>query len=339
METIRIYLENMFSNLPKDERLARVKSDLLCTMEDKYSELKAEGKSENEAVGAVISDFGNIDELLDEMGIKKEAPAKAETAETAEGAKLLFLDEQATDDYLTATRKFSLRVAIGVMLCILSPAILGICNRISSLSTGAVAGVFGTLGMPAMMSMITAAVVLFIVNGISYEKYSNYDKCIVSVPENVREKVSAKSERYIPRFAACISIGVALCILSFVIPSKFNRLLWDGGIMEAIFGSGWLVFIAVGVFLFIRAGITKGSYDIVLGKNNDRVRDLGAKYDGSSQNKAVQIFSGILWPVAVSFFLISGICFHCWHPTWLVFPIAGLLEGAFAAVAGAVSKK
>ena len=30
-------------------------------MEDKYTELKNEGKSENEAVGTVIAEFGNLD--------------------------------------------------------------------------------------------------------------------------------------------------------------------------------------------------------------------------------------------------------------------------------------
>ena len=38
-------------------------------MEEKYRELKRSGKSENEAIGIVISEFGNINELIDELGI------------------------------------------------------------------------------------------------------------------------------------------------------------------------------------------------------------------------------------------------------------------------------
>ncbi len=68
METIRTYLENMFINLPKSEAMIKAKQELLSMMEDKYSELKAAGKTENEAVGIVISEFGNLDELSEELG-------------------------------------------------------------------------------------------------------------------------------------------------------------------------------------------------------------------------------------------------------------------------------
>ena len=71
MDTIKTYLDNLFRSLPNTEELKRLKSDLLVNMEDKYLELKAKGKSENEAVGVVIAEFGNIDELLFEMGISK----------------------------------------------------------------------------------------------------------------------------------------------------------------------------------------------------------------------------------------------------------------------------
>ena len=39
-------------------------------MEDKYNELLAEGKSDNEAVGIVIAEFGNLDEVAEELGIR-----------------------------------------------------------------------------------------------------------------------------------------------------------------------------------------------------------------------------------------------------------------------------
>lgn len=69
METIRNYLENMFLNLPNTPEVYKAKNELWQMMEDKYTELKAEGKSENEAVGIVISEFGNLDELAADLGI------------------------------------------------------------------------------------------------------------------------------------------------------------------------------------------------------------------------------------------------------------------------------
>src|SRR5690625_7274061 len=68
MDTILSYLETMFANLPRTQEVERIKQDLQLNMEEKYQELIAEGKTENEAVGTVISEFGNIDELMEELG-------------------------------------------------------------------------------------------------------------------------------------------------------------------------------------------------------------------------------------------------------------------------------
>lgn len=69
MEAIREYLSNMFMNLPETPQVLRAKAELMEMMEDKYEELIAEGMSEKEAVGTVISEFGNLDELAVELGI------------------------------------------------------------------------------------------------------------------------------------------------------------------------------------------------------------------------------------------------------------------------------
>jgi len=69
MDTIRTYLENMFLHLPKNPEVRRAKEELLSMMEDKYQELKREGRSENEAIGIVISEFGNLEEIAEELGL------------------------------------------------------------------------------------------------------------------------------------------------------------------------------------------------------------------------------------------------------------------------------
>ena len=70
MDTIKSYLETMFANLPATTEVLKAKDELWGMMEDKYNELISEGKSENEAVGTVISEFGNLDELAETLGLK-----------------------------------------------------------------------------------------------------------------------------------------------------------------------------------------------------------------------------------------------------------------------------
>ncbi len=64
METIRDYLNNMFSKYPSTPEILRAKNELGQMMEDKYNELIAEGKNKNEAIGTVISEFGDVNELI-----------------------------------------------------------------------------------------------------------------------------------------------------------------------------------------------------------------------------------------------------------------------------------
>ena len=76
MEIILNYLDSMFTQLPDTEEVRKGKREMASMMEDKYVELKAEGKSENEAIGIVISEFGNMEELIRELGIReKSAPS------------------------------------------------------------------------------------------------------------------------------------------------------------------------------------------------------------------------------------------------------------------------
>ena len=69
MDTIKTYLENMFAGLPGTPDVMKAKNELFQMMEDKYNELIEEGISDNEAVGRVISEFGNLEEISEELGI------------------------------------------------------------------------------------------------------------------------------------------------------------------------------------------------------------------------------------------------------------------------------
>ena len=70
METIRNYLNAMFAGLPDTPEVRRAYEELAAMMEDKYTELIEEGRSENEAIGTVIAEFGNLEELAQDLGIE-----------------------------------------------------------------------------------------------------------------------------------------------------------------------------------------------------------------------------------------------------------------------------
>ena len=118
METIRNYLETMFAGLPNTPEVLRARDELWQMMEDKYSELIAEGKSENAAIGTVISEFGNLDEIAGELGLDRVKGEKLSlTKELAPERRHISMDE--AKDYLREKGGSSLLTAFGVFLCII----------------------------------------------------------------------------------------------------------------------------------------------------------------------------------------------------------------------------
>ena len=69
MSKISEYVNNVFYAFPQDSTVLRLKADMMDNMEEKYSVLCSQGKSENEALGQVIAEFGSIEELAASLGI------------------------------------------------------------------------------------------------------------------------------------------------------------------------------------------------------------------------------------------------------------------------------
>lgn len=107
METIRNYLESMFANLPGTPEVRKAKDELWQMMEDKYTELKNEGKTENEAIGIVISEFGNLDELARDLGIDN-------IINNQNNNRPKPFTNDMVDDYIASHKKKSLFIALGV---------------------------------------------------------------------------------------------------------------------------------------------------------------------------------------------------------------------------------
>ncbi|MCL2352406.1 MAG: permease prefix domain 1-containing protein, partial [Firmicutes bacterium] len=87
MDAIETYLDNVFAAFPQNKRVLALKKEMLANMEEKYHALKQQGKSENEAVGTVISDFGSIDEIAAELGVGHVSEAGTRSENFAYGDK------------------------------------------------------------------------------------------------------------------------------------------------------------------------------------------------------------------------------------------------------------
>ena len=70
MKIIEEFIDSLFSGVVETSETKQLKADLLANAEDRYEDLLSQGKSENEAIGTIISEFGTIDELMEELNLE-----------------------------------------------------------------------------------------------------------------------------------------------------------------------------------------------------------------------------------------------------------------------------
>lgn len=320
METIKNYLDNMFAGLPKTVQMADLKNNILSNMEDKYNELKAAGKSENEAIGIVISEFGNIDELINELGIRKD--------EATDSRQVVTQEEVAT--YLSVKKTTGLQIGIGVILCILAPASLIFLSQFimdGYIGAGISTSAAGIPGLITLFIFIAIGVSLFIYSGMNFERYK-YMESGVQLPANVKVNLQQKFDSFSPTFNLSLIIGVCLIITSPI--SLFITSLRGGASKYGVVIL--LGIVAFAVFLFIYFGTIREGYSRLL-----EIGDYARKT--KKEDKVIGAVASIVWPLATAIFLFSGFVYNQWHIAWIVFPITGILFGMFSAAYSIITDK
>ena len=320
METIRNYLETMFARLPVTLEVQKAKNELWQIMEDKYSELLQEGKTENEAVGIVISEFGNLDELAKELGISNFV--LRENQKMAGSLRHVTLAE--VKDYLHDKTCAAYAVALGVLLCIIS-----FCGYLLDVSWSWRGGVYA---MCFMFLAIAAAVGLFLFSGFVMGKWKFLKQKGCSVDFATAEYVHNRRESFRVTYAMMITIGVILCILSVLpvvlVASLFS---WGSGMGPVLM----FVFIGVGVFLIVAAGNVNAGFTTILSLNqNDTMGSIfvPSQKQVGYKNKTISQIMSVYWPTVTCIYLCWSFLSFDWHITWIVWVIAAVVQQLIRAV-------
>ncbi|MCI8490247.1 MAG: hypothetical protein HFJ04_08405 [Lachnospiraceae bacterium] len=327
METIISYIDNLFRNYPDTPQVRRAREELLGIMEDKYHELKDEGKSENEAIGIVISEFGSMDEIAAALCADQQIPPKADPGQEPENEIRLTL-EQAVN-YLNAQETFGTKIGFGVMLCILSPVASCLVSALQE------AGIFtsnlaDSLGAIILFGMVAIAVGIFIISGNAVSKYEAYKKSKIILDYSAKKEINGQYEAFHQASGAKIAVGVILCILS-VIPAILASAIFEGTSLywiSDLSGSGLFLFVAAGVFLFITVGTKQSAFERLLDIGNQSAK----KAKQEKNDKRIQLVASIYWPVVTAAYLIWSFATWDWGFSWIIWPVAGIIFGSISAV-------
>jgi len=348
MNTLKMYIENLFQSLPKTDEVIRAKEELIAMMEDKYNELKIQGKSENEAIGIVISEFGNIDELKEELGISNNS-TEYEKDTTNKNQTLRNISLEEAKDFIRNTKKLAFRIAVGVMLCILSvvPLIIlvGLSEGNNSIDVvngflsfdgqGVPENIALAIGLTILFVFVAIAVALFIISGLQYEKYNYFKKEKFTLDYLASNYVAELKENEETTFAIKITLGVILCIIS-VIPIVIAGTLLDdlSDVVASVCVGLLLIIIAAAVYLFITAGMKRDSYMQLLQEEEYSSRGKGK--DNDDDDLAGKV-AAIYWPLVTAGYLGWSFITMDWGRTWIIWPIAGVSFGGIAAVCNLIA--
>lgn len=315
MNIIRNYLDNMFLGLPQTEEVAKARMELLAMMEDKYNELKDSGKTENEAVGIVISEFGNLDELGDTLGIKHALANRSDvTMITYEEAK----------NYIEATKEETPKISFGIMFCIISPVVLLLLLGLSELNvTDIKEELLIAVGLVALLVSVAVGVSYIIRFSSKLERYDNLKHDLFEIDYKTEQMVRSILTEDEPSYRSAVSTSIILYILS-ALPVV---------IIPLVFDSEGLSVLSVVITLFIVAFST---YNLISkGAVNDACNVLLQQGDYSLKkktNKISRIVSSVYWCVIVAIYLGYSFITYNWAMSWIIWPVAGVLYGAISAI-------
>ncbi|WP_314060125.1 permease prefix domain 1-containing protein [uncultured Vagococcus sp.] len=312
MNTIADYLETMFINLPETPEIMQLKYDLYANMEDKYNELKVDGKSENEAIGVVISEFGNIDEILEEMNVHYQE-------EEEESIPVVDLTEALS--YVEGKKRIGLGIGVGVFLCALGlAAFLLIAIKFNS-----------PIGIIPMIVSVAIGVGLFIISGYKNSAFQYFQGDFVMTGAS-RKVIQNEKHAYERTHILAIVLGVAACILS-VVPFFMIVFLrpFDNGLIGL--GIGLILVIAsIGVIFLVYTGNVILAFNTLL--RNAKPRQ--PTKEEIQYNRVDHLFEAVYWPLIVIIYLVwsftgSGMR---WSYSWIIFAVAGILQEAIKAILG-----
>lgn len=273
----------------------------------------------------VTTDFLLKDEL--EMEEVKEIATidgkVTKTEETVMPTRNLSLDEVNT--YMEIMEKAGAKFARAVSVCILSPITVILLGGMVDYGVITISeDRAGGIGVLVLLLMIISSVATFVMEGMKLSKYEFLEKENIEMEYGVAGIVERKREKFEPVFRKCIVYGVCLCIFS-VIPMMIALIAEAKEVVFVYCVAMLLGFIAAGVYLFVRAGMIRDSYQKLL-EEDEYTREK------KLSNKKNEKIASIYWCTITAIYLAISFITMRWERTWILWPVAGVMYGALVVI-------
>ena len=275
--------------------------------------------------------FGVSTDYLLKDNLEKTEPAEDAPAESL---PIRTVGMEEANAFLAAREVNARHIALGVMLCILSPiCLILVCGLwefgFAALSEAQAVGI----GVAVLLLMVGAAVALFVTSGLRTGRYEGLETLPIDTLYGVDGMARERREQFRPTRNLQLTLGIVLCVLA-VIPVFLSLVLYGEedhfGHLAAV--ALLLALVAVGVLLIVRSSILWGSYQILL-EEGDYSR--AAK----EANARALPFNSIYWGLVTAGFLAWGFLGNACERCWIVWPVAGVAYGAVYGIVSALRKR
>lgn len=266
--------------------------------------------------------FGVTTDYLLKDEIEEVDFAEEPATEITEG-KVVTVEE--ANLFLTATKKYAARIAPAVSLCVLSPVVLlWLAGRADTGRGTLTEDAAGGIGVVVLLLMVAAAVAVFLLNGIPYNKYEYLEKEKLTLQYGVSGIVEKARETFAGTYRICITLGVVLCILGVVPLLVVSAFCGDDGYPVILAVDVLLMVVAIAVWLFVWSGIIWGGFQKLLQEGDYTV-------ENKAVNRKYEHVTAIYWCVWTAIYLAISLPTMRWEITWVVWPVAGVLFAALMA--------
>ncbi len=286
-----------------------------------------------------VPDMARILRLAEVFGVSTDYLLKdeLETAEsldapeTGSAARPVPMEE--ASEFLQLKARNAGSVALGVLLCVLSPVALILLGGAQEYGKLALTeNQAGGLGLIVLIALIGCAVALFVRSGLRAGKYEALEKEPIDTLYGVGGMVRERREQFRPVFYRQLTLGIVLCVVA-VIPIGLSLLFaGENEFLHVIATAVMLALIAVGVMLIVRACIVWGGYQILL-EEGDYTREA------KEEQKAHGSFGKIYWLIVTAAYLAWSFFTDGWQRTWIIWPVAGVAYGAAFVIAKALKRR
>ena len=273
--------------------------------------------------------FGVSTDYLLKDSIELEEYVEQESKSEESSVRYVSMEE--ANSYLDLTQNIAHKMALGVAMCIMSPAIIITLSNLYLFEQFSFSeNQSQAIALTLFFITIASAVVVFISIGMKFKDFEYLKTEPIETEYGVSGMVKSKMKAYKETYSKYNIIGVTLCILSVlpVILSSFA----DKDLTDGIGVIGTLFMVAVGVFMLVTVGTIWSSFNVLLQEGEYSV-------EGKAKSKVVGSIAGIYWLLTTALYLFISFYYGAWDKSWMIWPVAGVLFGAVAAIANLVIKR